>query len=105
MTILFDNYSGGDTVTPTENAYKHSGGSLRVGVQATDFDGGIISFQGSIDNGITWITLDDVAGDPAAYSKNKITELLKLGIGDLTRAVLSGSGGSTTGLTVKLDIG
>ena len=104
MAILFYNYSGGDSTTTTENYYKHSGGSLRIGIQATDFDGGAVSIEGSFDNGSTWIPLLDVAGDAVSYTENIITELIKLGVGDLARAVLSGSSGSTANLTVKLDI-
>lgn len=67
------------------------GSAKNLQVNSTDFGGGTVSIQGSLDSGTTWITLLKDDGNPASFTSNAFFGIRQFNPTVLVRAVLDGA--------------
>lgn len=87
---LLDNVSVDVSGDPIEGL----GAGMALDIWATSFGGGSVSIELSPDNGTTWITAS-YGGNPATFTENTAKYIVKIGLGELIRATLTGSTGAS----------
>jgi len=87
---LLDNVS----VNTEGEPYKGLGAGMALDIWAEDFGGGTVNIELSPDNGTTWI-MGSFGGNPSSFTENKALYIIKIGIGELIRATLTGATGAS----------
>lgn len=87
---LLDNVS----IDTDGEPYRGLGAGMAIDIWADDFGGGSVNLELSPDNGNTWI-IGEYGGNPASFSTNIAKYIVKIGIGELIRATLTGSTGAS----------